>query len=292
MLIVGDLIIDKTWYVDARKISPEAPVPIGYLTSPNPLLSPGGAGLAASYAIKQQLKSIFLTATSKDNRLWLGEKGIDVHTLMLADNVVKTRYVDADSGYHLLRVDNDEVVDFPIITEERLELIFQDLLTDIECIVMLDYRKGMFSSVDAIKMIIARAKENNIPTYVDTRCNPLKFEGVDFLKLNRKEYNAAKAALNINLPKDLCKKINIKNLIITEGKEGAKLYLSNGQSYQYKADTKKYTGTPDVTGCGDVFDVNFCYYYFQESLEPTKALRLSVEKATKYAYMPIGDRLC
>ena len=292
MLIMGDLIVDETWYVDANKLSPEAPVPVACLTSNKPLLSPGGASLAAAYAIKQNYQSIFLTATNRDNRLWLEDKNIEVFSLKSVKNVTKTRYIDVNSNYHMLRVDNDNVVVFPTITNSELNYLKQKITKNISCIVMLDYRKGIFSNIETTQTMIEIAKGKNIPVYVDTRSDIDKFAGCTYLKLNEKEYVAATAAQNINCPQELCSKLNISNLIITKGKDGAELYTVKGNSYKYTPNIRKYNGMPDVTGCGDVFDVNFCYYYFQEELQPTEALELSVEKATEYAYTSIGDRLC
>jgi len=292
LLIVGDLIVDETWYVDSRKLSPEAPVPVAYLTTPKPHLSPGGASLAASYAHKQNYESVFLTAANRENRLWLEKKGIEIHSLEPIRNVTKTRYIDVNSNYHLLRVDNDEVVDFPVITPDRLRPVLEGLLDNISCLVMLDYRKGIFLNTETTQMMIKLAVSKGIPVYVDTRCNVDKFRQSTFLKLNEKEYVAAAAAQDINTPQELCKKLNVPNVIITKGKLGAELYTITGNSYKYSPTVGKHTGTPDVTGCGDVFDVNFCYYYFKEGLQPTEVLELSVEKATEYAYTSIGDRLC
>jgi len=292
MLIVGDLIVDETWYVDARKLSPEAPVPVGYLTSPKPELSPGGASLAASYALKQKYPSQFCTMMEHSREEWLQSKGIKTWNLGHAENVVKTRFIDTHSNYHLLRIDNDEVVKFPSFTKDSLEPIIHTMLDNVSCVAMLDYRKGVFSDWDTVHFLIQECIKRGIPTYVDTRCDPSKFRMTTYLKLNEKEYVEASASLNINSPSSLCRKLNIPNILITLGKNGAQLFTSEGNSYEYTPSMKKHIGTPDVTGCGDVFDVNFCYYCFQEGLSPTESLRLSVDKATEYAYTSIGDRLC
>ena len=289
---MGDLIVDETWYVDAKKLSPEAPVPVGYLTSLKPHLSPGGASLAASYAIKQEYPFIFLTAASNDNKKWLRQKGINLHSLYSIENIKKIRYIDINSNYHLIRIDNDKVITFPTITEEKLVPLLNKLLKNTSCLVILDYQKGMFSDITATQTIIREAVRKNIPVYVDTRSDPQKFKMSTVLKLNEKEYVAASAAQCIESPQALCRKLNIPNLIITEGKQGATLHQIKKPHYQYIPNLNDYTGTPDVTGCGDVFDINFCYYCFQKGFTPTEALKLSVDKATEYAYSSIGDRLC
>jgi len=291
ILVIGDTIIDETWYVDTKKISPEAPVPVACLTSVDPLKTPGGASLATSYARKHNIPISFLTATDSNNIAWLSKKGIDVYNITDTHNVIKTRYIDKNSGYHLIRIDNDDVVCRPKITIKTITKILEKRITqeDIQCIVMLDYCKGVLVDPLICSLIIDVAKIYNIPTYVDTRGDTKKFTNVDTMKLNAKEYVAACAAHDINCPYALCKALNVSRLIVTKGKEGATVYENNKR---YTVKPQKYTGSPDVTGCGDVFDINFCYHCFMEGFTPTKSLRLSVNKATEYAYTSIGDRLC
>jgi len=294
ILIIGDLIIDETWYVNANKLSPEAPIPVAFLTSQLPHLSPGGAGLAASYAKKNNIDSVFYTAAHADNFVWLAAKGINIHNAQRINNVTKTRYVDVNSNYHLLRVDNDHTVSFPTIDISKFsKKIYKILSDDIGGIAILDYNKGMFADTDICQFIIETAYQYNIPTYVDTRSNPTKFAGCNFLKLNAKEYDVACTDLGIDSPYALCSVLDISKLLITKGKEGATIYFPDTEiETDCGIDLTGYTGAPDVTGCGDVFDINFCYYCFIEGLIPTKALKLSTKKATEYAYMQIGDRLC
>jgi len=294
MLIMGDTIIDSTWYVNAIKLSPEAPIPTVYLGSPDPILTPGGASLAAAFANRHSLESMFVTTIEDRFCKWLQSKGIDIVSLADNYNIVKTRYIDIGSGYHMLRVDNDSIVTphfvYPLEIKNKLTDIIET--NKISCITILDYQKGMFNVEETCHTIISIANKNNIPVYVDTRGDPLKYIGCDFIKLNEKEYNAAASKLNINSPLQLTKKLNVKAVIVTKGKNGASIYTSDGKTeYKYVPDLRKYNGTPDVTGCGDVFDINFCYNRFIEGFSPTKSLKLSVEKATKYAYELVSDRL-
>jgi len=294
ILIIGDLIIDETWYVNAAKLSPEAPVPTVFLTSPMAHISAGGASLAASYAKKNNFDSMLLTAASTDNFVWLSSKGIEVYNIQDTNNVVKIRYIDTNSNYHLLRVDNDRVVKFPTVILDRLSKQLKKLLSkDIGCIAILDYNKGIFDSTFTCQMILQLAAEKNIPVYVDTRANPMKFQGCNFLKLNQKEYDVVCTSLNIKSPYALCEVLNVQVLLVTKGKEGASMYIPTTKTQKdYNANRKQYTGTPDVTGCGDVFDINFCYHCFIEGLTPIESLELSVNQATKFAFTSIGGRLC
>jgi D-beta-D-heptose 7-phosphate kinase/D-beta-D-heptose 1-phosphate adenosyltransferase len=293
LLIIGDTIVDETWYVDVKKLSPEAPVPVASLTSIEPLRSPGGASLAASYAQKNKYPFTYLTSVDEVTGKWLESLGINLCCLPAENHISKTRYIDKASNYHLLRVDNDDVVSNKPATKEELAVLLSCMPEDTKGIVLLDYRKGLLLDKEACQFLLTYAKSFNIPIYVDTKGNVNNFQGYDFIKLNAKEYVIACTNLDVDSPFLLGEKLNIKNLIITKGKKGSELYdITKKINYNYIPSLRKYHGTPDVTGCGDVFDINFCYYHFIEGRLPTESILLSVENATRFAYEPIGERLC
>ena len=206
------------------------------------------------------------------------------------------RYIDIHSAYHLLRVDNDDIVNPPIISKKMMMEKFEEVIEehDIACVAALDYRKGVFNNPDTCYGLINICRSHHIPIYVDTRDDTTKFIGVNCLKLNEKETVEAMIELGLDNPQELLERLHIDNLIVTRGSQGAALYEHNKGDIQisnYVPDLSGYTGTPDVTGCGDVFDINFCYNRFVEGLEPTKSLELSVERATQFAYQLVHNRL-
>lgn len=293
LLIIGDTIVDETWYVDVKKLSPEAPVPVASLVSSEPVRSPGGASLAAAYAYRKDYPAVYLTSVDSTIVDWLKQKGIDSYSLKSDGYISRVRYIDRASNYHLLRVDNDATIRNEPTSVYEAEALISCIPDDILGIVVLDYQKGIVMDPEVCRFLLAYAKSFNVPTYVDTRGDTTKFLGYDFLKLNDKEYAAACAALNVNSPIHLGDKLGIQYLIITKGKQGAEMYdIRSGTYSDHVPDLKKHEGTPDVTGCGDVFDINFCYHHFIEGATPTQSLKLSVEDATSFAYEPIGERLC
>ena len=292
ILIIGDLIVDKTYHVDALKISPEAPVPVAYLRQAEPIKTAGGASLAAAYAQKHGLPCTFLTAATRENKLWLKDIGLDVHCFDVDRNVTKIRYIDIASGYHLLRLDNDNVVEPPTTTPDSLVASVVNILDkhDIGIIAVLDYRKGMFDSPEACQALISLCNERSILFYVDTRDRVEKSSGTSILKLNTNEFAAACAALHVDGSDQLIQKLKLNHVIITQGAEGAILMEGNG-GWNATPDLTKFTGTPDVTGCGDVFDVNFCYNWGIKQRTLRESLRIAVDKATEFAYSSIKERL-
>jgi len=297
LLIIGDLLIDRTIYCTVPKISPEAPVPVA-MVEPNGIIeTPGGAGLAASYASKNNLNSIFLTAVQKNRSQFLTDHKIRAYTPKYrADiNPRKTRYIDVSSNHHLLRADTDLMMDESVFKSEEfinkmiegLNFIIENY--NIKGIVMLDYCKGIFDDVKIPQAIIETAKENGIFTYVDSRSEVLyKFRGADILKLNDKEFHSALNSGNLSTT-------DVEHIIITSGKDGAALMKHGKQGnvflHEYKPDLSSYSGTPDVTGCGDVFDVTFCWYYCIKELSVEEAIDTASKDATHFAYQPIKERL-
>ena len=297
LLIIGDLLIDKTWFVEASKLSPEAPVPVVQLTSSGAIEDPGGAGLAASFGTKifTDLNIDFYTATTKEKIIWLNKKGIKTKgTLIDSDKVIyKTRFIDKNSRYHLIRVDNDNIAKESRLNRDEFTYELRKYIRKgLNGIVLLDYKKGIFNDKLLLSYIIEESKRHNIPTYVDSRSNDLnKFNGIDYLKLNKNEFADACFNLNCLNEKQLIEKLNIKELLITKGEDGADLHNLH-DVFSYKATLDEFPGAPDVTGCGDAFDISFCYYKMVKRLSSHEAFKYAVDTATEYAHMPIEERLC
>ena len=296
ILIVGDLLIDSTHYVEVTKLSPEAPVPVAMLTG-EAIETPGGAGLAAALASKDNIPFILCTYTNKTRAQWLKDAYcMDIISGELGEygksNAIKTRYVDVESKYHLLRVDSDMIVD-PPMQDIRQEDIWVSEIEEyiknnkVAAITILDYNKGLLSKTRP-QRLISIAKLNNIPVYVDSRSKNLdKFFGSDILKLNEKEFSAACSQYNIDSsPERLASILNVHNIIITKGARGADIFPLG-----ISVIPSTHEGSPDVTGCGDVFDVTFCYNYYIKKEAIEIALQNAVDRATRFAYEPIGERL-
>lgn len=295
LLILGDLLIDETYYVEASKLSPEGPCVVGNIIDNNPIRTAGGAGLAASYAQRKNIPYLFGTGSDS------GYKTIDSlglknsFCLQSRKNVKKIRYIDKETAYHLIRIDNDKIIKNianPVGTFANfLDGKIKENI-EISCIVCLDYNKGFFQTDGYFPSnIIKAAKKYNIPVYIDSRHNVLDWVGATTIKLNKKEcFNAIDTLIKENKGKSsLRKELDYKNLIVTEGEKGAGL-SSEKESFFCKA--PKLNGREDITGCGDVFDISFCYYYYTKEYSLRDSLQEAVNNATKYAYTSIKTRLC
>jgi D-beta-D-heptose 7-phosphate kinase/D-beta-D-heptose 1-phosphate adenosyltransferase len=303
ILIIGDLIIDKTIWVEVKKVSPEAPVPVAeILPYEGSQRSPGGAGFAAAFAEKDGIPSLFLTSCPVSTTSWLNKLGINAQAHETYDNVTKIRYIDIATNYHLIRVDTDQTIYPPNLRTFSGAIRFQDHVNsileshDIACIMLLDYCKGLLTEETITQWLVETSKSNGIPIYTDSRSEDLtRFKDVNILKLNAKEYSFAFGALNASCALDVKSKLNVDTLIVTKGPEGAELYTCppGGQWSEslYTPDLSKYSGSPDVTGCGDAFDVSFCYNWAILGKSLAESLKAAVDRASGFAYEPIGDRI-
>lgn len=299
LLLIGDLMIDQTWPVRATKLSPEAPVPVAQITRPLAIERPGGAGLAASFGTKNfhDMNLYFYTATADERMKWLHDKNIKANGTMieLSQVITKTRFIEETSKYHLLRIDNDDIAGKSGLDLNSFMCDFNDYIElGLDGIVLLDYQKGIFDNEGLLFHLIKVAEEQKIPVYVDSRAGNLtKFTGATYLKLNKKEFKEACINLGCRYPLELISVLELEALLITKGEEGAELWRKNdSQGYSYQASLGPHPGAPDVTGCGDAFDISFCYYRFIEGFCPQEAIGKAVDMATDYAHMPIEERLC
>jgi len=300
LLIIGDIVIDETWHVRATKLSPEGPIPVVILDSDTPEVKAGGAGLAARYATKNKIPVHLMTACSLKNKDLLESNGIPTTSIDDTDNIVKKRYIDIESGYHLMRVDNDSVVSVPDITTDNIYSLLKDFIlqNNVSMVSMLDYRKGVFFDRNTCQSIIRLCRSKDIFTYVDTRCLPTKFIGADYIKLNATEYDYAKNRMNTKDMSEMRHRLEANSLIVTLGKDGAMMTSQNCNNTSYVPKLRKTSHAPDVTGCGDVFGINFCTELYEAMTKKSslgnaqnRALRIAVEKATSFAYEDTRKRL-
>ena len=314
ILILGDLIIDETWYVEVTRLNPEAPVPTAELTGVQPYREPGGAGFAAAWAASQGLKVSFISAVAEQNTPRLSKYGINVYSPWdnCDLNVTKTRYIDRNSGYHLMRLDNDRLVARPNTSPGSVIEIMEQIIkcNRIDVCLISDYCKGFFHDNVPWKEVLLWLQTNRIPTILDTRARyTTAWTGSDasipyaWTKLNDRELKRILKSLNWNLDdngESIIRNKIFSRLLVTHGKDGAHAYEAiqseildskekpNVCVYGYAADTDPRL-TPDPTGCGDIFDVAFISS-IGAGKSTRDALEYAVKTATKFAYIPLKDK--
>lgn len=222
ILLIGDNGVDQYQYGTVDRISPEAPVPI------------------VSYSHSESKPG--MAANVKDNLEKLNCVVDFMHGLKTS---IKTRIIDTRSKQQLLRIDQD--------SDSRPVKI--DYLVDgvYDAIVISDYNKGSVS----YELVENLRKIYNGPIFIDTKKTDLqRFEGC-FVKINEKEFEAAKTYTS--------------ELIVTLGKNGVKY---NGITFA-ATNVEAF----DVCGAGDTFLSALAYKYC-ETKNITESIKFAIKAAS------------
>lgn len=257
VLVIGDLMLDKFYWGNVSRISPEAPVPVVELEKET--LHLGGAANVATNLKTLKLKPIMIGVIGDDQ---IGEEFLNYSQIigLQTDGVysdptrpttVKSRIIA--NSQHVARLDKEVTTEI----SESIQSHFLDFISsqkDVKAIILEDYNKGMLPKM-FIKKIIDFAISNNIFISVDPKQkNFFEFKNADLFKPNKKE--ASKALdKNINSKESireagllLLEKLQCKNLLLTLGSEGMTLFQDNGNIYSVPTRARQVA---DVSGAGD-----------------------------------------
>lgn len=259
VLTIGDGMLDRYYYGEINRKSPEADVDIVDVQEKEDKLG-GAANVALNIAtMGAQSVLISLAGRDEDSQIYqnlLQGKQVIAQTLITARPMtVKTRIYNKNN--YVLRLDRE-------VTDAIDELISKDLLTKIEnaiisfqpdiCILQ-DYNKGIFTK-ENISNIIQLLKKHDILIAVDPKeANFFEFKNVDLFKPNAKEVAIAlkmtiqKSDKNNlkNAAKKLAEQLRFKHLLLTLSEHGVMSY-SEG-SFDFVPAKKR--NVVDVSGAGD-----------------------------------------
>ena len=257
VLIVGDVMLDRYWWGDVTRISPEAPVPVVRLTGNT--AAPGGAAnvaanLAGLGATPILVGSIGNDSEANELRESLSKIGVDPSYLVGSERgtIVKTRIVA--HSQHVVRVDREDVRTEGSSDNTAIVAVIDGLLSQVDGIVISDYGKG-FLTDEVLRFVIERGREIGKPVFVDPKGRDYgKYSGATLITPNRRE--AAEACrLHEELPdlieqagKILLAETGVESALITQGEHGMTLFRAGDGPIHIDAHAVE---TYDVTGAGD-----------------------------------------
>ena len=196
ILVIGEISSDKWILGSCTRLSPEAPVPIL-----NPTKTTENFGMAGNV---------------RANLLSLGADRVDL--VCQLKEIVKTRYVDAQSGQMILRVDENDVAD-PIDEDWLAQKLRAE---NWSAVVISSYCKGMLPN-HVVTAIAEYCKGAGIPTFMDTKALLGDWsKDIGLIKINSKEY-ADHIKAGVMSPQDFC-----GILVVTLGDKGARIVGRDG----------------------------------------------------------------
>ncbi len=267
-LVVGDVMLDRYFWGDVERISPEAPVPVFNLRYVTKTL--GGAANVANNlrGLRAQVELAGVLGEDHEAEEFLEllkEKKISAQGLVQEKGrptTVKTRIIA--SSQQLLRIDVEDKIPLRKETFEDLKARLKPLFTQIDGIILSDYAKGVFLTDGLARWIITEATKVGLPTMVDPKgLSWEKYRGATCVTPNLKELKEVAKAEGLytkDMPAvcdHLCHKYDFSFMIVTLGPEG--IYLHHPEiKRRFPAEAKEVY---DVSGAGDTVIATLSAFY-------------------------------
>jgi rfaE bifunctional protein kinase chain/domain len=251
VLVVGDVMLDRYWFGDVDRISPEAPVPVLLVTREQERL--GGAANVALNVKTLGGQVTLLSMIGQDEparRLTelLEAQGV---TAVLGQDlrlqtIVKLRLIGRSQ--QLMRADFDQKPDYEVLSQMQVD--FERELPRHDVVLFSDYGKG---GLTHIPRMIEFARSLGKPVLVDPKgTDYARYAGASVITPNRAEMRQVVGAWQDEV--DLHHKaealrvnLGLQALMLTRSEEGMSLFQA-GSVEHVKALVREVA---DVTGAGD-----------------------------------------
>lgn len=260
VLVVGDIMLDRYWYGDTGRISPEAPVPIVRIADEERRL--GGAANVALNLARVGGRARLIGVIGRDEpgeatRGLLAAAGIADDLLESRDypTIAKLRIVSRNQ--QLIRLDFERSFALEgafdraaLIERVRLALAATDVL------ICSDYGKGTLADVSDI---IRLARDAGIPVLVDPKGRDWqRYAGASLITPNAAEFEAhvghAAGEAGIETDRWLAEQaantrraLDLEAMLVTRSEKGMNLFAASGDLYLPAQAREVF----DVTGAGD-----------------------------------------
>ena len=251
MLVVGDVMLDRYWFGEVSRISPEAPVPIVKVDRIEE--RPGGAANVARNVSALCAKAALLSVVGRDEagrclkQLLQQEKvATSLHTDATISTTVKLRVIGRQQ--QLLRADFETLPSHEVLASKLKD--YQRLLKNADVVILSDYGKGGLAHI--AKMITA-ARSRGVPVLVDPKGEDYsRYRSATLVTPNRAELRAVTGGWTSERMLEakaqaLRQRLGLGGLLVTRSEEGMTLYRKGGKLHVPAQAREVY----DVSGAGD-----------------------------------------
>jgi len=251
VLVVGDVMLDRYWFGDVSRISPEAPVPVVKIERTEE--RPGGAANVARNIAALGAQAALLSVVGADEasatlaRL-LAAAGIDasLHEDPQLATTVKLRVIGRQQ--QLLRIDFENWPTHEVLQAKLAE--FDTRVVDCDVVILSDYGKG---GLTHIGKMISRARTLGKKVLIDPKGDDwARYAGASIITPNRAELREVigrwkdEADLSSRV-RQLRGKLQLEALLLTRSEEGMTLFDDAGAIHEAAQAREVY----DVSGAGD-----------------------------------------
>jgi rfaE bifunctional protein kinase chain/domain len=243
--------LDRYWFGEVERISPEAPVPVVRVVKREDRL--GGAANVARNIVALGAKATLVGLVGQDEAAQrmhelLTEAGIEAH--LIADSAHPTTLKMRVLGkqQQLLRIDFEEKPT-PSLLKSLSDQV-EKILAVHDVVVLSDYAKGALSQVE---VLIELARKKGLPILVDPKGTDYqRYRGATLVTPNRSEMQQAvgvwssEQALN-ERAQALRQELSLEALLVTRSEQGMTLFTEQGREH---VDAQAHE-VFDVSGAGD-----------------------------------------
>jgi rfaE bifunctional protein kinase chain/domain len=251
VIIAGDVMLDRYWFGDCTRISPEAPVPIVHVQRMREVA--GGAANVAINVVNLDAQTTLLSVVGDDTdgqTLQAILENEQVRCAFLRDaslqTTVKLRVIAHNQ--QIVRVDFEQYPDHELL----LPLVerFREMLNGCNVVVFSDYGKG---GLVHLRLMMDVAISSGVPILIDPKgVDYSAYRGATVITPNLDEF--AQVAGKWSGESDferrafaLRDRLEIQSLLVTRSEEGMSLFLGNNH-IRIPAQAREVY---DVSGAGD-----------------------------------------
>jgi rfaE bifunctional protein kinase chain/domain len=251
VLVVGDVMLDRYWFGDVGRISPEAPVPVVKIDRVEE--RPGGAANVARNVAALGARVSLLSVVGQD------EAGTRLRKLLRSERIATQLH--SEKGLHttiklrvigrrqqLVRIDFETAPSHEVLASKLRG--FSRLLRGMDAVILSDYGKGGLTHI--VKMI-RMARAAGTPVLVDPKGDDYsRYRGASLITPNRAEFREVVGSWKTESEltrkaNDLARSLRIGGVLITRAEEGMTLYAPDRRVHVPAQAREVY----DVSGAGD-----------------------------------------
>ncbi|MGZ5100557.1 MAG: D-glycero-beta-D-manno-heptose-7-phosphate kinase [Usitatibacter sp.] len=251
VLVAGDVMLDRYWFGDVSRISPEAPVPVVHVKRTEE--RPGGAANVARNITALAGKCTLLSVVGNDEaaqsleRL-LGLEHVDasLHRDPALSTTVKLRVIGQQQ--QLLRIDFERAPSHEALAAKLDE--YERLVDEADAVVLSDYGKG---GLERVQEMISLGRRHKKPVLVDPKgWDYARYRGATLLTPNRGEFREVAGRWSdeedlVRRAQKLRAELELEALIVTRSEEGMSLSTAAESHHEPTRAREVY----DVSGAGD-----------------------------------------
>ena len=251
LLVVGDVMLDRYWFGEVSRISPEAPVPVVKVERLEERL--GGAANVARNAVALGARTALLSVVGDDEAgrslsrlLEEGEIDAGMHVDRDIDTTVKLRVIGRQQ--QLLRIDFETTPSHEILQAKLAD--FEQRVAQADVVILSDYGKG---GLTHIADMIQIARSHDKPVLVDPKGDEWgKYAGATVITPNRSELREVVGRWSsedelLAKAQKLRGELGLEALLVTRSEEGMTLFADDGIHHQPAQAREVF----DVSGAGD-----------------------------------------